>query len=131
MPNEDLYKQKIIDHYKNPRNFGEMDNPDFNAHVNNPVCGDEVTFYLKVEDGKIVDVKYKGSGCAISMAGSSMLTEELKGKTVDEVKKLGPDYMLNLIGVDRKSPRVKCALLGFDAAKRAVESGKDDPCDFC
>lgn len=131
MANSDLYKQKIIDHYKNPRNQGELKDFTYRAQVANSVCGDEVTIFMKEQDGKIVEVGYKGTGCAISMAGVSMLSEKLKGMTIQEVNDLKNEYILDLLGMDQKSPRLKCALISVEAARRAIRGEKDDECDFC
>lgn len=126
-----LYKEKIIDHYKNPRNYGELKRPDYKAQVANTVCGDEVTVYLREKKGKISEVGYKGTGCAISVAGSSMLSEQLIGLTKEEINELDNEYVLGLLGMQPRSPRVKCATLFLEAAKRAVKEEEDDPCDFC
>lgn len=126
-----LYKEKIIDHYKNPRNVRELKKPDYKAQVANSVCGDEVTVYLKEKDGRIVEVGHKGSGCAISVAGMSMLSEKLIGMNKQEIEALDHEYMLELLGMQEKSPRVKCAVLGLEAVKRAIHGEEDDPCDFC
>jgi nitrogen fixation protein NifU and related proteins len=131
MVSSDLYKQKIIDHYKNPRNQGELSDFTYRAQVANSVCGDEVTIFLKEEDGKITEVGYKGTGCAISMAGISMLSEKLKGMTAKEIDALPNTYILTLLGMEEKSPRLKCALLSIEAARRAVRGEADDECDFC
>lgn len=131
MVNTELYKQKIIDHYKNPRNQGELEDFTYRAQVANSVCGDELTIFLREEDGKIVEVGYKGTGCAISMAGISMLSEKLKGMTVKQIAELPNEFVLELLGMEGKSPRLKCALISIEAARRAVKGEKDDECDFC
>ena len=129
--NSKLYKEKIIDHYKNPRHFGTLKREKYKAQVVNSTCGDEVTVYLKEKRGKISDVAFKGSGCAISLAGMSMLSEKLIGMPTEEVEALEDGYMLGMLGMDSKSPRIKCAVLGLGAVKRAISGGEDDPCDFC
>ncbi len=131
MANSKLYKQKIIDHYKSPRNFGEMEEADFQAHIANTMCGDEVTVYLDVDDGKISEAKFKGTGCAISIAGASMVTEKIKGMHVSEVAEMTEKTILDMMGMDEKSARVKCATLILEALKRAIKMEEDDPCDFC
>ncbi len=131
MASSDLYKQKIIDHFKNPRNKGELSDFSYRAQVANSVCGDEVTIFLKDESGVITEVGYKGSGCAVSMAGMSMLSEKLKGMTVKQVDALPNSFILELLGMEEKSPRLKCALLSLEAARRAVRGEDDDNCDFC
>ncbi|MBN2101020.1 SUF system NifU family Fe-S cluster assembly protein [Candidatus Dojkabacteria bacterium] len=131
MSNRSLYKSKIIDHYKNPRNFKEIKHADYKRHINNSVCGDEVTVYLKVKNNVIQDVGFQGSGCAISLAGASMLSEQIIGMSIDKVKKLDGSFSLSLMGIEKNSPRVKCATLSLEAVKRAIEDGDDEPCDFC
>ena len=131
MAGSKLYKEKIIDHYKNPRNNREIPDADYQAKVANSVCGDEVTMYLKEEGGKITEVGFKGTGCAISLAGASMLTEEITGKSIEEIENFDSEYMLNLLGMEKKSPRIRCAVLGLEAVMRALKDGEDDPCDFC
>jgi nitrogen fixation NifU-like protein len=131
MPDRNLYKQKIIDHYKNPRNYGEMGDADMEAHVTNSVCGDEVTVYLKVKGGVVKEVMYKGSGCAISVAGMSMLSKNLVGKKVEDLEEIEDKVALELLGLDEKTSRKKCATLGLRAIEKAVKMEEDDPCDFC
>ena len=127
-----LYKEKIIDHYKNPRNFHELKRPDYNAQVLNSVCGDKVEVYLKEKKGKISEVGYDASGCAICIAGMSMLSEKLIGMSTKDIEKLDDKYILDLLGMQSRSPRIKCATLGLEATKRALkEDEEDDPCDFC
>lgn len=126
-----LYKEKIIDHYKNPRNLGELSDATHKARVSNSVCGDELTVYLKEKDGKIVEVGFKGTGCAISMAGMSMLGETLKGKTLKDLESLKHGDVLELLGMDKSSPRFKCAILSVEAVKHALAGEEDEPCDFC
>jgi nitrogen fixation NifU-like protein len=126
-----LYKEIIIDHYRSPRNFQEMKKPDYSAHVANAVCGDEVTFYLKESHGKVSETAFKGTGCAISIAGTSILTEKVVGMEVKDIEKLDVAFMLDLLGMQGKSPRMRCATLGLEALQRAVRKEEDEPCDFC
>lgn len=118
----DMYSEIILDHFKNPHNFGKIENADGRAMDYNPACGDEVEIFLKVKDGKVLDVKFVGRGCAISQASASMLTDEIKGKSVDELAKLDGNFILNLIGVNLSAMRLKCALLGLNVAKVAAVS---------
>lgn len=131
MPGKNLYKQKIIDHYKNPRNQGDLKEFDYRIQISNAVCGDEVTVFLKTDDGKISEVAHQGSGCAISMAGASILSENIIGMSIKDVMELKPEYVLELLGMDKKSSRIKCALLGLEAFQKAINMEEDDPCDFC
>lgn len=131
MAKRKLYKQKIIDHYKDPRNFGELEDHDYKIHLANSVCGDEITVFLKVEEGEITEVGFEGSGCAISIAGMSILSDKLVGMSLKEIMDLDEKYMLKLLGMGEKSPRVKCANLGLEAVQKAINLEEDEPCDFC
>ena len=114
---DDLYRENILDHYRYPRNKGHLDNPDIHYHDVNPFCGDELTLELKVEDDRIVDVAFAGKGCAISMASASMLTEEIEGMTLDEVKALDKDFIVEMLGIQIGPVRLKCALLSLKVLK--------------
>jgi nitrogen fixation NifU-like protein len=116
----DIYKDIILDHYRNPRNFGDLPNPDVRAKDSNPLCGDIIEMQLKIKDSKVEDLRFKGRGCAISQASASMLTEVVKGKTLDEVKALGKSDVLDLLGIDPGPTRIKCALLGLKVIKLGV-----------
>ena len=116
----DIYKDIILDYYRNPRNFGDLPNPDVRAKDSNPLCGDIIEMQLKINDGKVDDVRFKGKGCAISQASASMLTEVVKGKTLDEIKALSKTDVLNLLGIDPGPTRIKCALLGLKVVKLGV-----------
>lgn len=107
----DLYREEILDHYYHPRNTGKIDPADFVGHEVNTLCGDEVTLYLKFRGGRIADVKFEGSGCAISQASASMLTEYLKGKLREDIEKLNLDTVKSLLKVDIGPGRIECALL--------------------
>ena len=116
----DIYKDIILDYYRNPRNFGDLQDPDVRAKDSNPLCGDIIEMQLKIHDGKVEDVRFKGKGCAISQASASMLTETVKGKTLDDIKALGKSDVLNLLGIDPGPTRIKCALLGLKVLKLGV-----------
>jgi nitrogen fixation NifU-like protein len=116
----DIYKDIILDYYRNPRNFGELPNPDVRAKDSNPLCGDIIEMQLKINDSRVEDVRFKGRGCAISQASASMLTEAVKGKTLDEIKSMGKSNVLDLLGIDPGPTRIKCALLGLKVLKLAV-----------
>ena len=116
----DLYAEEIIDHYKHPRHFGHLADPTLTYHDSNPFCGDEITLELKIENDKVVDVAFSGHGCAISRAAASMMTEEIIGKPLAELKEWSKDEVLDLLGIEVGPVRMKCALLPLKAMKAAV-----------
>ena len=117
----DMYKEIILDYYKNPRNRGTIETPDAKARDSNPLCGDVVEMELKFSDGKVSDVKFNGDGCAISQASASMLTELVMGKSIDEVRKIDKSILLeNLGSPNLGAVRIKCALLPLKVLKTAV-----------
>jgi nitrogen fixation NifU-like protein len=115
-----MYREEILDHYKRPRNTGELDTR-YKAEGENPSCGDDTHVYIKVEDGKISDIRHETDGCAISTAGISIISEELIGKKVDEVKDLSEDWMLEALGIDVSPMRKKCAMLGLETVQKGLE----------
>ena len=117
---DDLYRDFILDHYRNPRNAGTLPNPDATFEDNNPLCGDKIRMDLKVEDGKVADVRFAGRGCAISMASASLLTEQIKGMPLADIAKLTKDDVLANIGISISAARLKCALLGIKVLKQAL-----------
>jgi nitrogen fixation NifU-like protein len=120
---EEIYQEFIIELYKNPLNFGSIENPDFKAEVHNPTCGDMIVLTLRVKNGVIVDAMHGGKGCAISQASASLLTEYLKGKKIEEVTNLSKKDILDMIKINlNKNPtRMRCALLPLDALKKALK----------
>lgn len=117
---EDLYRDFILDHYRNPRNAGTLDSPDATFEDNNPLCGDKIRMDLKLRDGVIEDIRFHGRGCAISQASASLLTEAVKGKTVAEVSRIGKEEVLENLGIQISAVRLKCALLGLKVLKQAL-----------
>ena len=115
-----LYRDYILDHYKNPRNFGVLEPHDLEFHDHNPLCGDELGVHILVEDGRVSDLRFHGHGCAISQASASIASEELKGMALTEVGALGADWMLELLGIPVSAARRKCALLNLKVVRRAV-----------
>jgi len=126
---DDLYRQNILEHYQNPRNFGTLERPDISAEDSNPLCGDEIRIDLQVKDGVIEDVRFSGKGCSISRAAASMLTEEIRGKTLDEVKRIGKDDVLEMLGIELGPVRLKCALLALKTLKVGVYGVRGWPGD--
>jgi nitrogen fixation NifU-like protein len=114
---EDLYRDNIIDHYQNPRNYGTLESPDISYEDSNPVCGDEIRMDLKIQDGRVADARFQGHGCSISQASASMLTEEINGKTLEEVKQIDKQYLLDMLGIPLGPVRLKCALLSLKVLK--------------
>ena len=140
---DDLYRQVILDHNRNPRNFGELGDATRVISAVNPLCGDKLTLYVKVGDGTVTDIKFKGSGCAISVASSSLMTERVKGQTVRDSLELFDkvhglltgasdatadlDKLAALAGVREYPTRVKCASLAWHALKAAVTGAVGKP----
>src|SRR3954469_12312187 len=108
---DDMYREYILEHYRNPQNYGTMDAPTFEAEGQNPLCGDELHVQVEVDaDDRVQAVKFTGQGCAISQASMSILSDELIGKTTDEVAAMDKDAIVELIGIDLSPVRLKCAL---------------------
>jgi len=118
---EQLYREYILEHYKHPHNHGSLEQPDMEAHDLNPLCGDELTFQIALDqDGKVKNVAFDGHGCAISQASASMLSDELSGLTTEELLKLDRQTVLDLLGIDISATRLKCAMLSLKVVKAAA-----------
>jgi len=126
---ESLYREVILDHYKNPRGHGVIEHPDAEAEGQNPLCGDEVSIYVSFgEDGETIDeVKFSGRGCAISQAATSMLTDMVQGRKASDVAVLDKDELLEEIGIPLTPVRLKCAMLGLTTLKIALHKAKGTP----
>lgn len=114
---DQMYREYILDHYKNPRNFGRLEDADISHEENNPLCGDVVGMDLKTRDGVIDDVRFHGRGCAISQASASLLTERLKGMSLDDARKIDKEDVLEELGIEISPARLKCALLSLKVLK--------------
>ncbi len=129
---DDFFRANIIDYYEHPRHYGHLENPDIVYHDVNPTCGDEITIELKIEDGIVKDSAFTGHGCSISQASTSMMMEDIQGKSLDELRTWGKKEILDLLGIEIGPVRIKCALLPLKALKAGVwglESSVDDEDD--
>ena len=126
---EDLYREVILDHYKNPRNYGLLEPSDAQAEGQNPLCGDEVTVSIRFgADGETIEsIGFEGRGCAISQAATSMLTDLVIGRTATEVAALPKEEILDEIGIPLSPVRLKCAILGLGVVKVALNRSKGTP----
>ena len=116
-----MYQENILDHYKSPRNFGKIENATVHHHEYNPLCGDEIDMFLLIDENKkIVDIKVYPRGCAISVASASMLSEQIKGKNLDELKTMTKEEILEMLGIPISPVRLKCALLSLDTLKNSI-----------
>ncbi|HSK17002.1 MAG TPA: SUF system NifU family Fe-S cluster assembly protein [Gaiellaceae bacterium] len=124
---DNLYREVILDHYKNPRGHGVIADPDAQAEGQNPLCGDEVAIMVEFDGDTIADVKFQGRGCAISQAATSMLMDMVTGRTAEEVATMSRDELLEEVGIPLTPVRLKCALLGLGVLKVALHKGKGTP----
>jgi nitrogen fixation NifU-like protein len=116
----DLFRENILDHYKHPRNQGTLEHPDITYEDANPLCGDRIRMDINVKDGRIDAVRFSGVGCSISQAAASMLCEAVQGKTLDEVKKLSREDVLEMLGIELGPVRLKCGMLALKTLKAGV-----------
>ncbi len=124
----DLYREEILEHWQNPQNFGKMRGADLVVEQINPLCGDQVTFFFKIEGGKIKDVSFEGSGCAISIASASILSGVIKNKPIAALSKITGKSVLDLIGAGKSSfppARLKCAFLSLEAVRKVSQMQTD------
>ena len=120
----DLYREEIIDHYRHPMNFGPLSDATVSSKISNPFCGDELEVFIKLNSQSVVDISFTGKGCALSIAGASMLTEHLKEKTIPALTKFSEKDMLDLLEIDVSETRRKCVLLGLEALKDCLQQVK-------
>ena len=117
---DELYREQILEHYKRPHNFGRLEDADLEYEDNNPFCGDEQHVTIRLdEEGRVAEVAFEGQGCAISTAATSLLTDELVGRTREEVVRLPKEFVLDLLGIEISATRMKCAMLGLKVVKSA------------
>ena len=124
---DDLYRDYILEHYRRPHNFGVLDGATISQEGANPLCGDRITLQLRVRNGVIDGVGFTGRGCAISQASASLLTDEIKGKQVGDANAMGPDTVLDMLGIEISPARMKCAMLSLETLHGALESGPARP----
>jgi len=117
---QSLYSEKVMEHFRNPRNVGDMENPDGTGHVGNPICGDIMELYIKVDNGIITDAKFKTFGCGAAIATSSMVTEIVKGKTIDEALKISNQAVAEALG-GLPAAKMHCSVLAEDALRSAID----------
>ncbi|MDP5275107.1 Fe-S cluster assembly sulfur transfer protein SufU [Chengkuizengella axinellae] len=137
---DDLYRRVIMDHYKNPRNRGELNDGSVTVHLNNPTCGDRISLQMEIGNGIVNDAKFTGEGCSISLASASMMTAAIKGKKFDEALKMADDFsnlmkgetpefeyedIEALSGVNKFPARIKCATLAWNAMRKGIEEGQE------
>jgi nitrogen fixation protein NifU and related proteins len=123
----DLYRENILEHYQNPSNFGTIDDPDITYEDTNPLCGDRIRIDVKIQDGKIAEIKFSGRGCAISQASASILTEMVDGEDLETVRDLSAQDILDELAIPISPARVKCALLGLKVLKSGAYGITDWP----
>jgi nitrogen fixation protein NifU and related proteins len=117
---DQLYREQILEHYKRPQNFGRLEEFDLEFEDSNPFCGDEQHVWIRLDDDdRVAEVAFEGKGCAISTAATSMLTDELEGKSREELLRLPKEFVLDLLGIEISATRMKCALLGLKVVKSA------------
>jgi len=123
-----MYRQQILDHYKNPRNYGELEDPDIEHVGENPMCGDTIKMFVRLDDdGETIErVSFVGDGCAISQASASMLSGALRGKSLDEVEAMDRDDIIDMLGVELSPMRIKCAVLAEKVAQDGIKIYKGD-----
>jgi nitrogen fixation NifU-like protein len=114
---DQFYREYILDHYKNPRNFGRLEHPDISHEEDNPLCGDVIGMDFRIKGDVIEDIRFHGRGCAISQASASLLTERLKGISLEDAKKIGKEDVLGELGIQISPARIKCALLSLKVLK--------------
>jgi nitrogen fixation NifU-like protein len=117
---DDLYRQYILDHFRDPRNYGAIEDADIHAADTNPLCGDRIAFDLKLQDGRVKEVRFSGRGCAISQASASMLSEKIEGASLEELRALTPQDVFDMLGVEIGPARQRCALLSLRVLHQGI-----------
>ena len=117
---DDLYRDEILEHYRHPHNFGTLTEPDVVQEGSNPLCGDRITMQIGVRDGVVAEIAFTGRGCAISQASASMLTDEIRGKPLADLTRLGRQDILDNLGIEISPARLKCAMLSLETLRKGV-----------
>lgn len=118
---EEVYREFILDHYRDPNNKGRLEDFDINQEGLNPHCGDRIEIFLKIDNGKVVNIKHDGAGCAISQAAASLITEEIKNMNVSKIKNIGKEKMIEFLQIPVDYTREKCAMLALKTIKQAID----------
>ncbi len=124
---DDLYRDYILEHYRRPHNFGVLEDATASYEGSNPLCGDRITMQLGIRDGKVAEVAFTGRGCAISQASASLLTDEVKGMTVEQASAFRADELLDLLGIEISPARLKCAMLSLETLDHALGELDEGP----
>lgn len=122
--NIEMYRDHILAHYRSPQNFGALDDPDIIYRDDNPLCGDDIEIQMLLDGTRLADIRFRGQGCAISQASASLLTEDLKGKSLDELQDVKEDDVLELLAIPVSPVRKKCALLALHVIQGGIQSWK-------
>lgn len=127
---DDLYREYILEHYRDPHNKGDLENPDRFAAYANPLCGDRLQMGVRLVGDRVTEVRFNGTGCAISQATASMLTDVIQGKTLDELGMITKHDVIEMLGIEISPARMKCALLSWEILRKGIlrqsEDGEDD-----
>lgn len=123
---QEIYKENILDHYRNPRNFGKTLSCSYSHKEHNPLCGDQLELFVTIQDEKVHEVRFNGRGCAISQASASMLTESIKGKTISELKAITKNEILDMIGIPLGPVRLRCALLSLKTLLKGLQHYQEE-----
>ena len=123
---DDLYREYILEHYRAPHNKGDLDHPDRFAAYSNPLCGDRLQMSVRLEGDHVADVRFNGSGCAISQASASMLTDLMQDKTVDELTHITKQDIFDMLGITISPARIRCALLAWEVLHKGILGESED-----
>ncbi len=123
---DDIQAEIVLEHYREPHNYGTMENPTVSLTESNPVCGDTVNLSLHIEDGRVKSVKFVGKGCSISQASASMLTDRISGHSLEDLKKMDEKEIIDMVGLNLGPSREKCALLSFNTLQKCIRTYEEN-----